>query len=84
MNVAVTIPDELVTNAQGLSREILEAYTIEKYRLEEISFGRLREILNLSVDEANILLKERRVPSQYDQEYLERDQRTIESLLRKC
>ncbi|HQZ97886.1 MAG TPA: UPF0175 family protein [Pyrinomonadaceae bacterium] len=83
MTVAVTIPDELVTDAQGLSRDLLEAYTIEKFRLEEISLGRLREVLGLSIDEANILLKERRLPSQFDREYLERDRQTIESLLRK-
>lgn len=86
MEITVSIPESFVpvySNNDELAREMLEAYTIENYRLEKISVGKLREILDLSVDEANILLKEHRVPLNYTREDLERDSRTVEMFLKK-
>jgi predicted HTH domain antitoxin len=84
MNVTVAIPDELVMNERNMSRELLIAYALEQLRLENISVGRLAEILDLSIDQAYGLIKERRIPSPYGLEDLERDRKTIEKLFPKC
>lgn len=81
MEITVSIPDNFIPLSDAsddISRQILEAYAIEIYRLEKISHGKLREILDLSVDEANILLKEHKVPVDYTLEDLEEDRRTVE------
>lgn len=86
MEITVSIPESFVpsySNDDDLARQMLEAYTIENYRLEKISIGRLREILDLSVNEADILLKEHRVPLNYTREDLERDSSTVEMFLKK-
>ena len=86
MNVTVSIPDNFIPVAgpdADISRQMLEAYAIENYRLEKISIGRLREILDLSVDEANILLKEHKVPLNFTVEDLEEDRRTVELFIKK-
>lgn len=86
MEITVSIPDNFVPLSDAsddISRQMLEAYAIENYRLEKISAGKLREILDLSVDEANILLKEHKVPVDYTLEDLAEDSRTVEMFLKK-
>ena len=83
MEVTVSIPDRFIppnSSDDDLAREMLEAYAIENYRQENISLGRLRELLDLSIDEANLLLKKHNVPNPYNKEDMERDRRTIELL----
>lgn len=84
--MTVSIPDRFIPphrSDDDLAREMLEAYAIENYRQENISLGRLAEILDLSIDQANALLKERNVPNPYDKDDMARDLRTIELLLNK-
>lgn len=86
MEITVSIPDKFVLSAsqQGdLERQMLEAFAIEEYRREAISFGLLRELLGLSVDEANELLKSRRVEVNYTAEDIEYDRKTMELFLKK-
>ena len=86
MEITVSIPDNFVPPAmasEDVSRQMLEAYAIEQYRLEKISAGKLREILDLSVDEANVLLKEHKVRVDYSLEDLDEDSRTVEMFLKK-
>ncbi len=86
MEVTVSIPDRFIpphSSDDDLARAMLEAYAIENYRQENISLGRLAEILDLSIDQANAFLKEHNVPNPYDKEDMERDLRTIELLLNK-
>ena len=86
MEITVSIPDSFVPlpfEGEDLSRQMLEAYAIENYRLGKISVGKLREILDLSVDEASILLEEHRVPVDYTLEDLAADGRTVEMFLKK-
>lgn len=86
MKVTVSIPDGFIPpfrSEDELAREMLEAYAIENYRQEKISLGRLAEILDLSIDQANMLLKDRNVPNPYDKEDMERDLQTIELLFNK-
>lgn len=67
----------------NLSRQELEAYAIENYRQGTISLGKLAELLDMCIDEANGFLKEHNVPSNYDLEDLARDRRTLELFLKK-
>lgn len=84
MEITVSIPDSLVPAGETkdiLARKVLEAYAIQNYRQEMISLGRLAEILDMSIDEANGFLKEHNVPSNYNLDDLVRDRRTLEMFL---
>ena len=86
MEITVSIPDGFIASYSSdddLARQMLEAYAIENSRQEIISIGRFAEILGLSIDEANGLLKKHKVPSLYDREDMERDRRTLELLFNK-
>ena len=86
MEITVSIPESLVppySTDDDLAREMLEAYALENYRQEKISLGRLAELLDLSIDEANGLLKRHNVPSSYGREDMERDLKTLEMFLEK-
>jgi predicted HTH domain antitoxin len=82
MNVAVTIPDKFVKDGQNISREMLEAFAVESYRQEKLSLGQVAELLGFSIDEANALLKEHRVPLNYTFQDLDQDRKAIEKLLK--
>lgn len=81
MEIVVTIPDKFIEKRQNLSREMLEAFAVENYRLEKLSLGQVAELLGFSIDETNALLKRHRVPSNYTFEDLEQDRQAIEKLL---
>ncbi len=85
MEITISIPDKFVPDGDhdDISRRILEAYAIKQYRQETMSLGQISELLELSIDEANALLKRHDVPLNYDFNDMERDRRTIEMLLKK-
>ncbi len=63
MEVVLEIPDniaqQLQTNGRTLRQRALEDLAVEAYRREELSLGQFAEMLNLSINDANGLLKER-------------------------
>ncbi len=86
MEITISIPDKFLKDLpeqQEISRQILEAYAVENYRLEKMSFGQISEMLGFSVDETNAFLKKHRVPLNYDLEDLEEDRKSIELFLNK-
>ena len=87
MEVVVTIPDTFASqfkpNAGGISRRMLESFAIEAYRREELSLGQVAELLVLTIDETNGLLKEHEVASNYTLEDLEMDRASLDMLLGK-
>jgi len=86
MDVVVTIPDKFAESFQErgeLSRQMLESFAVESYRREELSLGQVAELLSLSVDEANALLKKQRVPLNYTFEDFEAEQNALDHLLGK-
>ena len=80
MQVTVKLPDEI---AEGLGRDaeiprrVLEALVLQRYLSEEISFGRLAELLNLSRSEADEFLDRNNARLPYTQEMLEEDRRNL-------
>lgn len=86
MEVTISIPDKFagtLSEQKNISRQMLEAYAVENYRQEKMSFGQIAELLGLSVDETNIFLKKHRVSLNYDFEDLEEDRKSIEMFLKK-
>ena len=86
MNVVVTIPDKFAADFQErgeLSRQMLESFAVESYRREDLSLGQVAELLSLSIDEANALLKRYGVPFNYTLEDYKAEQSAIEILLGK-
>jgi hypothetical protein len=58
MNVTLTIPEAIFEQNGGqIAHELLERAALEAFRAGAISLGRLAEILNLTIDEANGFLK---------------------------
>jgi len=65
MNVTFTIPETIFEQNGGqIARELLERAALEAFRASAISLGRLAEILDLTVDEANALLKAHNIRSE--------------------
>lgn len=87
MEVVVTIPDTVASQFQrnpgDISRRMLESFAIDGYRREELSVGQVADLLLLSIDQVNGLLKEHRVPSSYSLEDLEMDRASLDMLLGK-
>ena len=86
MEVKVSIPNKFVppSDVEGdVSRQVLEAYAIESYRQEKMSFGQVAELLGLSIDGANSFLKEHKIPLNYDLEDLDDDLKAVELFLAK-
>ena len=58
MNVTLTISETIFEQSSGeIARELLERAVLEAFRAGAISLGRLAEILDLTIDEANGFLK---------------------------
>ena len=80
MQVTVRLPDELVA---GLGREaeiprrVLEALALQRYLLEEISLGRLAELLGLSHAQAEAFLDRNNARLPYTREMLDEDRRNL-------
>jgi predicted HTH domain antitoxin len=87
MEVVLEIPDkiaaQLETNGRSLSEKALEDLAVESYRREELSLGQLAELLNLSVNDANGLLKGRGIVDDFSLEEFEEQSRSMERLLGK-
>ena len=87
MSVTIDLPEEIAQQLQAqwgdLSRRILEALAIEGYRSAVLSLGQVAEILDLSVWEAEIFLKERGVDLLYTAEDLKQDLATNKHLVSK-
>jgi predicted HTH domain antitoxin len=82
MDVTLRIPDDIAAQLQAvggdLSRRMLEDLAIEWYRREEVSLGQLAESLDLSINDANGLLKERGVFDDFSLEELDEQSRVLE------
>ena len=80
MQVTIKLPDEI---AEGLGcdaeipRRVLEALVLQRYMSEEISLGRLSELLNLSSREAEEFLDRNNARLPYTREMLEEDRRYL-------
>jgi predicted HTH domain antitoxin len=78
MEVTLKLPDEI---AEGLGREtevprrVLEALVLQRYLSEEISIGRLAELLGLSRTEAEGFLDRHNARLPYTRKMLEEDRR---------
>lgn len=87
MQVSLIIPDnvaaELEPGGSDLGRRALEALAIEGYRAEALSLGQVAEMLGLSINEADGLLKARGVELTVSPEDFERDGAALEKLLPK-
>ena len=87
MQVSLTIPDgvaaELEPEGADLGRRALEALAIEGYRAEALSLGQVAEMLGLSINEADGLLKARGVELPAPLEDFTRDGAALEKLLSK-
>jgi predicted HTH domain antitoxin len=84
MQVTIKLPDEI---AEGLGREaevarrVLEALVLQRYLTEEISLGRLAELLNLGRMEAEEFLDRNNARLPYTREMLEEDRRNLAQVL---
>jgi len=80
MHVTVKLPDEIV---EGLGRDaeiprrVLEALILQRYMAEEISLGRLAELLGLNRWEAEAFLDRHNARLPYTMEMLEDDRRNL-------
>jgi predicted HTH domain antitoxin len=80
MQVTIKVPDEI---AEGLGREaevprrVVEALVLQRYLTEEISLGRLAELLNFSRMEAEQFLDRNNARLPYTREMLEEDRRNL-------
>ncbi len=87
MQVLLTIPDdvaaELESEGSNLGRRALEALAIEGYRDEALSLGQVAEMLGLSINEADGLLKARGVALPLPPEDFAHDGMALEKLLSK-
>lgn len=86
MEVVLEIPDniaqQLQTKGRTLRQRALEDLAVEAYRREELSLGQFAEMLNLSINDANGLLKERGIYDDLALEEFDEQQRAIEGIKR--
>lgn len=87
MEVVLEIPDKIAaqlgTNGRSLSQRALEDLAVESYRREELSLGQFAEMLNLSINDANGLLKLRGVFDELSLEEFAGQTKAMERLLGK-
>ena len=86
MNVTVHIPDkaaaDLPKTQEDLSRDLLEAYAIERYRSGELTAHQVKELLSFDTDlEVDGFLKTHGIHSEFTVEDLEREQAALDLLL---
>ena len=80
MQVTVKLPDEIVEGLgcdAEIPRRVLEALILQRYMTEEISLGRLAELLGLSRWEAEAFLDRHNARLPYTMEMLEEDRRNL-------
>lgn len=86
MTVTFTVPESLEKQLQAqvgpdVGRAAKEALAIDLYRQEKLSLGQVAELLGLSVNGADGLLKGRGVESLYSVEDLEANRASIRKAL---
>ncbi|MEK6284728.1 MAG: UPF0175 family protein [Acidobacteriota bacterium] len=82
MGVTLIIPETIFEQSRGeIARELLETAVLEAFRADAISLGRLAEILDLTIDEANGFLKSHNVHSRMDAEDIEEGRATLGTLI---
>jgi predicted HTH domain antitoxin len=85
MQVTLKLPDEI---AEGLGhgaevpKRVLEALVLQRYLSEEISIGRLAELLGLSRLEAEAFLDRNNARLPYTPKMLEEDRRDLAEIFR--
>lgn len=81
MNVTLTIPESIFEQNGGqIARELLEWAALEAFRVGAISLGRLAEILELTVDEANAFLKAHNTRSKMTAADIEEGRATLKAI----
>jgi predicted HTH domain antitoxin len=85
MQIVLEIPDRFVTqlqtNGRTLQQRALEDVAVEAYRLEELSLGQFAEMLDVSINDANGILKARGIPDDLSLEEFEEQRKAMEKLL---
>lgn len=80
MQVTLKLPDEVAAGLGGdaeIPRKVLEAIVLQQYLREEISLGRLAEILSLQRQDAEAFLDRNNARLPYTIEMLEEDRRNL-------
>jgi predicted HTH domain antitoxin len=80
MQVTLKLPDEIVDglgHSAEIPRRVLEALILQRYMAEEISLGRLAELLGLNRREAEDFLDRHNARLPYTREMLEEDRRNL-------
>jgi predicted HTH domain antitoxin len=80
MQVTMTLPDEITQEwGQGaeIPRRILEAVVLRRYLAEEISAGRVAELLGLSRFETETFLDHNNARLPYTRQMLDEDRRNL-------
>ena len=86
MQVTLKLPDEI---AEGMGRDaeiprrVLEAVVLQRYLTQEISLGRLAELLGLNRMEAEVFLDRNNARLPYTQQMLEEDRRNLAEVFGK-
>lgn len=87
MEVVLEIPDKIATQLQTKGRTLrqraLEDLAVEAYRREELSLGQFAELLDLSINDANGLLKERGILDDLSLEEFDEQGKAMERLPRR-
>lgn len=79
MGVTLTIPEKIFEQSGGeIARELLESAVLEAFRAGTISSGRLAEILDMSIDEANRFLKLHNAHSEINSSDIEEGRAIVE------
>lgn len=84
MQVTVKLPDEIARNlgqAAEMPRRILEALVLQRYLAEEISLGRLTELLGMSRWDTEAFLDRHNARLPYTRRMLEEDRRNLARVL---
>ncbi len=68
------------TDERGLPETVTKSFIIELYREGAISLGKAAEILGLTKIEMMAILRDRKIPLNYDSEELEKDRDTWKRL----
>jgi predicted HTH domain antitoxin len=85
MEVTVKLSDEFAAGLGGdaeIPRRVLEALVLQSYLAQEISLGRLAELLTLQRGEAEAFLDRNNARLPYTLEMLEEDRRNLAAVFR--
>ena len=80
MQVTLKLPDEILGGLgrdAEIHRRVVEALILQRYMTEEISLGRLAELLGLNRWEAEAFLDRNNARLPYTREMLEEDRRNL-------